>query len=79
MDGIGSSLTAPQQRLDTMRTLDTFHCFVAGKFEHLAEVPEWLRDAVIADRECDDWNQALSEQGAEIIESYGVPFYPPVS
>jgi len=55
-----------------MRALDSIYQFVAGKMELLADVPEWIRDAVIADRQCDDWNQALSDQGAEIIESYGL-------
>jgi hypothetical protein len=59
-------------KVQTMRSLDSIFQFVAGKIEVLAEAPEWIRDAVIADRQYDDWNQSLSEQGAEMIESYGV-------
>jgi hypothetical protein len=34
--------------------------------------PQWLENAHIAYRESDDWDQALSDQGAEMTESYGV-------
>jgi hypothetical protein len=55
-----------------MRTLDTVFLFTGGMIQALEDPPEWLKDAHIAYRECDDFDQALSDQGAEMIESYGV-------
>jgi hypothetical protein len=55
-----------------MRTLDTIFLFTGGKILVMEDQPEWLKDAHIAYRESDDWDQALSDQGAEIIESYGI-------
>jgi hypothetical protein len=55
-----------------MRTLDTIYQFNNGKITALETPPQWLEDAHVAYRETDDWGQALSEQGAEMTESYGV-------
>jgi len=55
-----------------MRTLDTIFLFAGGKISTLEDPPQWLVDANVSYRECDDWDQALSNQGAEMIESYGV-------
>jgi hypothetical protein len=55
-----------------MRTLDTIYQFTNGKIIALETPPQWLEDAHVAYRETDDWDQALSDQGAEMTESYGV-------
>jgi hypothetical protein len=55
-----------------MRTLDTIYQFINGKITALEIPPQWLEDAHVAYRETDDWDQALSDQGAERTESYGV-------
>jgi hypothetical protein len=55
-----------------MRTLDTIYQFNNGKITALEIPPQWLEDAHIAYRQSDDWDQALSDQGAEMTESYGV-------
>ena len=55
-----------------MRTLDSIFQFTGGKIITLDAPPRWLENAHIAYRESDDWEQALSDQGAEITESYGV-------
>ena len=55
-----------------MRTLDTIYQFNNGKITVLETPPQWLEDAHVAYRETDDWDQALSDQGAERTESYGV-------
>jgi hypothetical protein len=54
-----------------MRTLDSIYQFVGGKIIPLTDPPQWLTDAHIAYRETDDFLQALSDQGAEIVERYG--------
>jgi hypothetical protein len=55
-----------------MRTLDTIYQFTNGAIIPLQGAPQWLEDAHIAYQESDDWEQSLSDQGAEIVESYGV-------
>jgi hypothetical protein len=55
-----------------MRTLDTIYQFTNGKITALEVPPQWLEDAHVAYRESDDWEQALSDQGAGMTESYGV-------
>jgi hypothetical protein len=55
-----------------MRTLDCIFQFTGGKIIALETPPQWLEDAQVAYRESDDWDQALSDQGAEMTESYGV-------
>jgi hypothetical protein len=55
-----------------MRTLDTIYQFNNSKITALETPPQWLEDARVAHRETDDWDQALSDQGAERTESYGV-------
>jgi hypothetical protein len=55
-----------------MRTLDSIFQFTGGKIITLDAAPQWLEDAHVAYRETDDWEQSLSDQGAEVIESYGV-------
>jgi hypothetical protein len=55
-----------------MRTLDSIFQFTGGRIIALDAPPQWLENAHIAYRESDDWEQALSDQGAEITESYGV-------
>ena len=52
--------------------MDCIFQFTGGKIITLDAPPQWLEDAQIAYRESDDWNQALSDQGAEMTESYGV-------
>jgi hypothetical protein len=55
-----------------MRTLDTIYQFNNGKITALEIPPQWLEDAHIAYREHDDWERALSDEGAVIAETYGV-------
>jgi hypothetical protein len=55
-----------------MRTLDTIYQFTNGRIIALETPPQWLEDAHVAYRETDDWDQALSDQGGEMTESYGV-------
>jgi hypothetical protein len=52
-----------------MRTLDSIFQFAGGSAD---ELPLWLVDAHVAFRESDDWEQSVSDQGAEMIESCGV-------
>jgi hypothetical protein len=54
-----------------MRTLYTVHQFSGGNIQELPQPTGWVQDAILAEKECEDWQQALSNQGAEIIESYG--------
>ena len=54
-----------------MRTVDTFYQFSDGKIFPLPHPPEWLRDALLAEKTNENWSRSLSDQGAEMIESYG--------
>lgn len=45
--------------------------YLNGSIVTLVTMPEWLKDALLAEQEDDDRARALSDQGAEQIESYG--------
>jgi hypothetical protein len=54
-----------------MRNPETAYQFSNGKLSPMSQLPEWLLDAMIAEREHEDNARALSDQGAEKVESYG--------
>jgi hypothetical protein len=54
-----------------MRNPEDVYQFSKGQWSPLLNPPEWLLDAMLADRENEDRDRALSDQGAENVEHYG--------
>jgi hypothetical protein len=54
-----------------MRNPEAIYQFSNGKLSPVAKLPEWIADAIVAEREHQDRLMALSDQGAEQVESYG--------
>lgn len=46
--------------------------FTKSGFVKLNVLPDWLNDAALAEKEHEDRNRSLSDEGAEMIENYGM-------
>jgi hypothetical protein len=54
-----------------MRNPDYVYEFAKGALSPMAVVPAWLSDAMTAEKASDDRQKALSDAGADHVESYG--------
>ncbi len=54
-----------------MRNSEGMFQFKNGAITILQTLPEWVRDALIDEQQHDDRDKALSDQGANKVETYG--------